>query len=149
MTEDTDATAGPEANRPPAGANRNTGGVQVVGSTVYGPVAGGQGATVRIGADAAPAAPPGPEALRAAAESLRAALARLRAERPGAVADADAEDADTALAGILAETALDEPREGPLRRRVGTVVDALRTVAVLAAAVTGLEAAFAALFGQV
>ncbi|KJY31953.1 hypothetical protein [Streptomyces sp. NRRL S-495] len=154
MTEDANAAAGPEENRPPAGANWNTGGVQVVGSTVYGPVAGGQGATVRIGADAAPAAPVGPEALRAAAETLRAALARLRAERPGAVADADAEDADAedadaALAGILAETALDEPREGPLRRRVGTVVDALRTVAVLAAAVTGLEAAFAALFGQI
>ncbi|MFE6748865.1 hypothetical protein ACFVGM_23645 [Kitasatospora purpeofusca] len=149
MTEDTDAGAGPASNQPPAGANWNTGGVQVVGSTVHGPVAGGQGATVRIGADAAGAAPVGPEALRAAAESLRAALARLRAERPGAVTDADAEDADAALAGILAETALDEPREGPLRRRVGTVVDALRTVAVLAAAVAGLETAFAALFGQV
>ncbi len=149
MTENADSTAGPAANRPPAGANWNTGGVQVVDSTVHGPVAGGQGATVRIGTDAAPAAPVGPEALRAAAESLRAALARLRAERPGAVADADAADADAALAGILAETALDEPREGPLRRRVGTVVDALRTVAVLAAAVTGLETAFAALFGQI
>nr|BEK70271.1 hypothetical protein KPHV_74980 [Kitasatospora purpeofusca] len=49
MTENPDATAGPEANRPPAGANWNTGGVQVVGSTVHGPVAGGAGARVDIG----------------------------------------------------------------------------------------------------
>ncbi|MFD9068167.1 hypothetical protein ACFVZ3_42410, partial [Kitasatospora purpeofusca] len=86
MTENTDATAGPEANRPPAGANWNTGGVQVVGSTVHGPVAGGQGATVRIGADAAPAAPVGPEALRAAAESRRPPRTPPRAETPGAQA---------------------------------------------------------------
>ncbi|SDT04771.1 hypothetical protein SAMN05216371_1173 [Streptomyces sp. TLI_053] len=148
MTEDADATVGPEANRPPAGASWNTGGIQVVGSTVYGPVAGGQGSTVRIGTDPAPPPPPGPEALRAAAESLRAALARLRTEHPGAVPEAEADDADSALAEILAETDLAQPREGRLRRRVGTVLDALRTVAVLAAAVTGLETAFAALFGQ-
>ncbi|MFJ4096705.1 hypothetical protein ACIPYS_34505 [Kitasatospora sp. NPDC089913] len=150
MTEDADATVGPEANRPPAGASWNTGGIQVVGSTVYGPVAGGQGSTVRIGTDPAPPPPPlppGPEALRAAAEALRTALARLRAEHPGAVPEADAADADGALADILAETARDEPREGPLRRRVSTVLDALRTVALLTAAVTGLETAFAALFG--
>ncbi|GAA1409803.1 hypothetical protein GCM10009639_60360 [Kitasatospora putterlickiae] len=135
---------------PPSGGNRNTGGVQVVGSTVHGHVAGGQGATVSIGAEAAaPAGPTGPEGLRTAAESLRAALARLRAEQPGAVPEEDAEDADAALAGILDEAALDDPREGPLRRRVRTVADALRTVAVLAAAVSGLEAAFAALFGQI
>ncbi|MFF8770456.1 hypothetical protein [Kitasatospora sp. NPDC015120] len=134
--------------QPPAG-NRNDGGVQVVGSTVRGHVAGGRGATVSIGAGAAgPQGPGGPEQLRVEARALRAALARLRAEQPGAVPEEDAEDADAALAGILDETALDEPREGPLRRRVGTVADALRTVAVLAAAVSGLEAAFAALFGQ-
>ncbi|MFB7471445.1 hypothetical protein [Kitasatospora sp. NPDC056184] len=133
----------------PPGGNRNDGGVQVVGSTVHGHVAGGRGATVSIGADAAGAAGPGgPEGLRTAAGALRTALARLRAEQPGAVPEADAEDADAALAQILDETALDEPREGPLRRRVRTVADALRAVAVLAAAVSGLEAAFAALFGQ-
>ncbi|MFF2660562.1 hypothetical protein ACFVUH_24775 [Kitasatospora sp. NPDC058032] len=134
---------------PPAGGNWNDGGVQVVGSTVHGPVAGGRGATVSIGGGAAgPAVPAGPEGLRTAAEALRSALARLRAEQPGAVSEEDAEDADAALAGILDEAALDEPREGPLRRRVRTVADALRAVAVLAAAVSGLEAAFAALFGQ-
>ncbi|MEV6978927.1 hypothetical protein [Kitasatospora sp. NPDC093806] len=132
---------------PPAGGNWNSGGVQVVGSTVHGPVAGGQGAVVRIGADAAAGGATGPEALRAAAETLRAALARLRAEQPGAVPEEDAADAEAALADILAETALDEPREGPLRRRVRSASDALRTVAVLAAAVSGLETAFAALFG--
>ncbi|WP_380281786.1 hypothetical protein [Kitasatospora purpeofusca] len=131
------------------GGHHNDGGVQVVGSTVHGHVAGGRGATVSIGADAAgPAAPGGPEGLRTAAEALRTALARLRAEQPGAVPEADAEDADAALAGILDEAGLDEPREGPLRRRVRTVADALRAVAVLAAAVSGLEAAFVALFGQ-
>ncbi|MFD9064956.1 hypothetical protein ACFVZ3_25945, partial [Kitasatospora purpeofusca] len=78
-----------------------------------------------------------------------AARARGGAPRGGGGGAAAGAAADAALAGILAETELDEPREGPLRRRVGTVVDALRTVAVLAAAVTGLEAAFAALFGQV
>ncbi|MFB6892893.1 hypothetical protein ACFCX4_26675 [Kitasatospora sp. NPDC056327] len=140
-------TERPEA---PAGGSHNDGGVQVVGSTVHGHVAGGRGASVRIGAGTpGPPAAAGPEGLRTAAESLRTALARLRAEQPGAVAEADAEDADAALAGILAETALEEPREGPLRRRVGTVVDALRAVAVLTAAVGGLEAAFAALFGQI
>ncbi|MFE6865865.1 hypothetical protein ACFVFS_04860 [Kitasatospora sp. NPDC057692] len=134
---------------PPGGGNRNDGGVQVVGSTVHGHVAGGRGATVSIGAGTAAAAGPGgPEGLRTAAEALRTALARLRAEQPGAVPAADAEDADAALAQILDETALDEPREGPLRRRVRTVADALRSVAVLAAAVSGLEAAFGALFGQ-
>ncbi|MFJ8430820.1 hypothetical protein ACIQ9P_05925 [Kitasatospora sp. NPDC094019] len=152
MTENPDADAPPdahpEANHPPAAANWNTGGIQVVGSTVHGPVAGGQGSTVHIGPGAAPPLPPGPESLRAAAESLRAALSRLRAEHPGAVPEADAADADAALADILTETSLAEPREGPLRRRVSTVLDALRTVALLAAAVTGLESAFAALFGQ-
>ncbi|MFE2723633.1 hypothetical protein [Kitasatospora sp. NPDC059327] len=134
---------------PPAVGNRNAGGVQVNGSTVIGPIAGGQGATVQIGVggDAWAAAATGPDGLRAAAESLRAALTRLRTEQPGAVAEEDAVDADAALAGILEETARDQPREGVLRRRVGTVVDALRSVALLAAAVTGLEAAFTALIG--
>ncbi|MER7708617.1 hypothetical protein ABTX81_37775 [Kitasatospora sp. NPDC097605] len=133
----------------PPGGNHNDGGVQVVGSTVRGHVAGGRGATVSIGAEAAgPAAPAGPERLRTAAEALRTELARLRAEQPDAVPEEDAADADAALAGILDETALDEPREGPLRRRVRAAADALRAVAVLAAAVSGLEAAFAALFGQ-
>ncbi|MFE7560911.1 hypothetical protein [Kitasatospora sp. NPDC057500] len=139
------ATAGP-----PPGGNHNAGGVQVVGSTVHGHVAGGAGATVSIGAGAAPpAGPTGPDGLRTAAEALRAALARLRAEQPDAVPEEDAADADAALAGILDEAALDQPREGPVRRRVRTVSDALRTVAVLAVAVSGLEAAFTALFGQI
>ncbi|MEV0535094.1 hypothetical protein [Kitasatospora sp. NPDC050463] len=135
---------------PPPGSNWNSGGgIQVTGSTVIGPIAGGQGATVRIGVggDANSATAPGADALRVAAEALRAALAGLRAERPGAVAEEDAADADAALAGILEEAARDQPREGVLRRRVGTVVDALRSVALLAAAVTGLETAFTALIG--
>ncbi|MFJ3794064.1 hypothetical protein [Kitasatospora sp. NPDC090091] len=134
---------------PPPGGNWNSGGVQVAGgSTVHGPVAGGQGATVRIIIGGGPAAEPaGPEGLRAAAEQLRAALGRLRAEQPDTVAPEDAEDADAALAQILAETARERPHEGVLRRRVDTVVDALRTVTLLAAAVAGLESAFAALFG--
>ncbi|GAA2792422.1 hypothetical protein RMN57_33890 [Kitasatospora sp. CM 4170] len=134
---------------PPPGGNWNSGGVQVTGgSTVHGPVAGGQGATVRIIIGGPPAAgPAGPDGLRAAAEQLRAALARIRAEQPDTVAPEDAEDADAALAEILAETDRERPREGVLRRRVGTVVDALRTATLLAAAVAGLESAFAALLG--
>ncbi|MFJ6137177.1 hypothetical protein [Kitasatospora sp. NPDC092286] len=144
----TDSREDPGGSAPGAGAN--SGVVVTGGSTVYGPVAGGRGATVWIGAGAgAPAGgPAGPEGLLTAARSLRAALARLRDERPGAVPEEDAADADAALAEILEEAALEQPRESRLRRRVGAVVDALRTVALLAAAVAGLESAFAALVAQ-
>ncbi|MBP0451573.1 hypothetical protein J5Y04_18770 [Kitasatospora sp. RG8] len=48
---------------------------------------------------------------------------------------------------ILAETDREEPPENVLRRRVDTVVDALKTVAPPRAAVAGLRNAFAALIG--
>ncbi|MFJ6212466.1 DUF5955 family protein [Streptomyces sp. NPDC092296] len=134
----------------PAGGNsgsQNFGGVQVTGGVIHGHVAGGAHARVHI--DTAPPGPAAASAERAlveAAAALRAELARLRAERPGAVEEADAADAERALAEIEAAAGGGQPQPGVLRRRIVTVVDALTGVTAVATALGALRAAFEALF---
>ena len=89
----------------------------------------------------ASAADPRMRELTRAVQALLAELAQLRAERPGAVPDAEAQDAERALAEVEAEAASARPQPGVLRRRIRTVTDALGGVSGLLASVAALEVA--------
>jgi hypothetical protein len=130
----------------PASSTVNRGdGVQIVGSTVNGNVAGGHNTGVRQSYEAKPAAadPPVTAAdLIAALRAVREELERSRAARQLDLADADAADVHRALDEAEAEAAKPSPQAGPLRRRIGTVVDVLGTSAALATAVSTLASVF-------
>ena len=125
---------------------RNNYGVQVTGGVVHGDVAGGYRAEVRITHDRPPAPVQARASLAEAAAALRAELSRLRTDRPAEIGEADAADAERALADIESAAAEEQPQQSVLRRRIATVVDALQGVSAVAAAVTAVQAAFAALF---
>jgi hypothetical protein len=121
-------------------------GVQIVGSTVAGNIAGGgntgvrQSYEVRDPGQQDPSVTPADliAALRALREQLERSLAAGHVELPAA----DAADVRRAL--DEAEAAADEPspQAGPLRRRIDTIVDVLGSWATLAKAVSTLVSVF-------
>lgn len=129
-----------------AGAVNRGDGVQIVGSTVTGNVAGGGNKEVRQSYEARDSARPDQSAT---AEDLVAALRAVREQftRSLAAGQVDLEESDAADV----HQALDEaeetaggpsPQAGRLRRRINTIVEVLGSSAALATAVSTLVSVF-------
>lgn len=128
-------------------------GIQNYASVVNGPQAAGPRAhaeqTLAATAPAATGAAPSPDAaaLADAVEALRAELARLRAQRPRSVSEADAATAEIALLDLKDIAVRPAPDRRVLRRRIRTVIDVLGEVSALTTSLTVLEAAVRKLIG--
>ena len=131
---------------PAPGTVNHGDGVQIVGSTVNGNVAGGHNTGVRQSYEVRDAAAADPSVtaadLVAAVRALRAELERARAARQLNLAETDAADVRRALDEAEAEAAQPSPQAGPLRRRIDTIVDVLGSSAALATAVSTLASVF-------
>lgn len=130
-----------------AGGAANRGdGVQIVGSTVTGNVAGGGNRGVRQSYEAGDSGRADPSVtaadLVAALRTVREELARSLAAGHVELAESDAADVHQALAEAEATAGGPSPQAGPLRRRINTIVDVLGGSAALATAVSTLVGVF-------
>ncbi|HEU5357117.1 MAG TPA: hypothetical protein VFU65_21785 [Actinocrinis sp.] len=129
-----------------AGATNRGDGVQIVGSTVTGNVAGGGNTGVRQSYQAADAGRPDqpvvPADLIAALRALREELERSRSAGQVELEQADAADVHRALDEAEAAAAEPMAQAGVLRRRIGMIVDILGSSATLATAVSTLVSVF-------
>jgi hypothetical protein len=121
-------------------------GVQIVGSTVAGNIAGGGNTGVRQSYEVRDPGQQDPSVtsadLIAALRALREELERSRAAGEVDLAETDAADVHRALDEAEAAAGESSPQAGPLRRRIGTIVDVLGSSATLATAVSTLVAVF-------